>query len=114
MKEKKTAKKVERKPMEDHGHDPLNAKEIKEFQGLVARIGARKSEGFIFMAEVPKGAKKDDECIEARGLVFSNGTGKKTMVFNLIERLFPDTLPRLLFAMELMEFLKDSVGRERR
>lgn len=101
------AKKVTLKEKRDD-RSPLTAKEIESFQAMIARVGARKTTGCIFLVEQREGAVRENDEIDAEGLIFSNGISKRDLIFNLIERLAPGKLDRMILGIEMVKFLQET------
>ncbi len=60
--------------------DPMTPEEIETFKGVLERVGQRKSQGFVWMAEILDGTK---DSMPANGIIFSNDVSKHNMIFNL-------------------------------
>lgn len=95
MAKKKIAAKKKVAPKATHENrdgEKLNAKEVKRFQEMIARIGAQKSRGVIYMIEM----KKDELC---DGVLFAHNMSKANIAGNLLNQLKLDPLTMLALSM---------------
>lgn len=75
---------------------------IKEMQKLLAEIGTRKRDGFIYMATTD-GKDKGNGKQEANGVLFIHQSKPSLMISNLIGKLGLDpTMVAMMLAMEGM------------
>lgn len=74
--------KKNKKKEESSNSQSMQPAQIKKFQKMLADIGSRKVDGFVYMAMIPK--KKDKN---VGGVIFLNQVSKATVVGNLIEKL---------------------------
>lgn len=104
------AKNTTQKSPTSDGSQPLTKEEIKKFQDMVARVGARKTSGFLYIIEETGELTLEKDCSLASGLVFSNGLSKETAIINLIMTFFKkDKMGLILFGFNLIKFVREQV-----
>lgn len=92
----------------------LGDKEIAKFQQIVARIGKRKTSGFLYIIEEKKGSKPDKDSMtqDCTGLLFSNDVNHVEMVMNLICSIASGPFARLRLLTRIVEEIKSQTARD--